>query len=300
MLARALGTLTLAIVVAGCGASQPLTVPAASLRVVAEARPAKGASLLYVSDLGANAVVEYTYPGGSYVGKLTGFGSVAGVCASNTGTLFVVDEAGPVVVYAHGGTSPLRKLPASGAPDGCAVDPTTGNLALTNESSYENGVVAIYPHAKGTPKLYFDKANVDATFFCGYDPHGNLFLDGWDRTGNVIILELAKGRTKFQIWKPSRSIGTAGGVQWDGTYVAVMDEGAGSVYRTTGGRVVQTVRLRNGTNVDQFWLQGTTLIGPNAQSPGSVSFWHYPGGGAPSKTITGLTFPVGAAVSVGS
>lgn len=300
MFARALGIFTLAAVVAGCGALPQAGVPAAAVPVAPSARTAKGSSLLYVSDLGANAIVAYTYPAGSYVAKLTGFGSVAGVCANKTGDLFVVDEAGPVVVYAHGGSAPLRKLQAAGSPNGCAVDPTTGDLALTNESSYLHGVVAIYPRAKGKPKLYFDKNDVDATFFCGYDPKGNLFLDGWDRTGNVILLELAKGAKTFQIWKPSRSIDTPAAVQWDGKYVAVMNEGAGTVYRTSAGKVVQTVRLRGGTNVDQFWLQGATLIGPNAQSPGTVSFWHYPAGGAPIKTITGLTYPVAATVSPGT
>lgn len=300
MVGRALGSFTLAAVVAGCGASPPAGVPVAAIPDAPSMRVAKSSSLLYVSDLGANAVVAYTYPAGSYVGKLTGFGSVAGVCASKTGNLFVVDEAGPVVVYAHGGSTPLRKLQASGSPNGCAVDPTTGNLALTNESSYQHGVVAIYPRAKGKPKLYFDKSGVDATFFCGYDPKGNLFLDGWDRTGNVILLELPKGAKTFQIWKPSRSIDTPAAVQWDGKYVAVMNKGAGTVYRTSAGKVVQTVRLRGGTNVDQFWLQGSTLVGPNAQSPGTVSFWHYPAGGAPMKTIDGLTYPVAATVSPGT
>jgi len=72
-------------------------------------------TLLYVSDLGTNLVNVYTYPNGSLITKLSGFGSVAGLCSSKTGYVFVVD--------------------------GCAVDPATGNPAVTNLSSYLAGAV---------------------------------------------------------------------------------------------------------------------------------------------------------------
>src|SRR5579871_849713 len=55
---------------------------------------AKGQALLYISDLGANAVDVYTYPQGDSVNSLTGFGSVAGLCSDKAGDVFVVDEAG--------------------------------------------------------------------------------------------------------------------------------------------------------------------------------------------------------------
>ena len=89
---------------------------------------AKGSSLLYVSDLGTNAVNIYTYPGGALTGKLAGFGSVAGLFSDKAGDVFVVDEAAPVQMFAHGGTSPLRKLDATGAPYGCAIEPVIGIL----------------------------------------------------------------------------------------------------------------------------------------------------------------------------
>jgi len=45
--------------------------------------------------------------------------------------------------------------------------------------------------------------------------------------------------------------------------------------------------------VNGFWLEGSTLIGPNAQSGGAVAFWHYPAGGAPSKTMRQFLEPTG-------
>jgi hypothetical protein len=296
-------TLCAAALLASCGGAPQLDggglLPqGATARTARQAiAPAKGQTLLYVSDLGANAVLVFPYPKGAQTQKLIGFGSVAGLCSNQGGDVFVVDEAGPVDVFAHGGTSPIRQLATAGAPDGCAVDPTTGNLAVTNMSSYLHGVVSIYPGAKGKGKIYRNKS-VDATFFCGYDPSGNLFLDGWDRYGKIILLELPKGKSAFTIWHPKMSIKTLGGVQWDGKYVAVADQGGGVVYRTRNGSVVQTVKLRSGTAIDQFWIAGgTTLIGPNAQAGGSVGFWHYPGGGAPYQTLGGFYYPVGVALS---
>lgn len=261
-------------------------------------RGAAGADLLYISDLGANAVDYYTYPGGSLIGKLTGFGSVAGLCSDKAGDVFVVDEAGPIQMYAHGGKTSKRKLQTSGAPYGCAIDPTTGNLALTQLSSYSYGAIAIYPQSKGTPKIYRDKG-IDATWFCGYDNKGNLFADAWDSFGTNMLVELPAGAHSFKKFYLPKSFQNPGGVQWDGKYIAVSNRGASVIDRITeSGHVAATIKLKDGANVEQFWIQGSTLIGPNAQSPGTVPFWRYPAGGTPSKTLSGFYYPFGATVSL--
>jgi hypothetical protein len=256
-------------------------------------------NLLYVSDVGTNEVDVYPYPSGEVVGKLTGFGSVAGLCVDKAGDVFVVDEAGPVQVFAHGGTTPIRKLTTTGAPYGCAVDPTTGNLALTNLSSYLYGTIAIYPKASGSPKEYPD-GSVDSTFFCGYDPHGNLFVDGWNRSAAPILLKLAKNGKQFgTAFNLNSTDKNPTGVQWDGKYVAVGNRGSGVVYRVDGttGKTVQTITLKNGLNVEQFWLAGSTLIGPNFQVSGAVAYWRYPAGGSATKTLSSFSEPFATTLS---
>ena len=114
----------------------------------------KSQALLYVSDIATNLVDIFTYPSGTKIRSLSGFGAIAGLCSDKAGDIFVVDEASPVQMFAHGGTSPIRKLTTRGAPYGCAMDPVTGNLALTNLSSYLYGALDIYPKAKGSPKQY--------------------------------------------------------------------------------------------------------------------------------------------------
>ncbi len=258
---------------------------------------AKSRDLLYVADLGTNSVDVYRYSNAQLVGTLTGFGSVASLCSDSKGNVYVVDEAGPVDVYAHAGTSPIRQLPTAGAPDGCSVDPTTGNLALTNESSYLHGVVTIYANAQGKGKIYRNK-NVDATFFCGYDGKGNLFIDGWNRLGAPILLQLPSGGKTFGVAK-LHNFANLGGVEWDGRYVAIADRGAGLVYRMNGsGQVMQTVHLNGVVDIDQFWIAGKTIIGPDAKSDGNVYFWKYPDGGGATTTLTGLTYPVGVTISL--
>jgi len=300
---RALVVCTAVAMLSGCSGTQaPLATPGAtSLSAISLSAMGEAASkdLLYISDLGTNGVDYYTYPAGKLVGTLYGFGSVAGVCTNKAGDVFVVDEAGPVQVFAHGGTTPTRKLSNVGTPYGCAADPSTGNLAVTNLSSELSGAIVVYTKATGTPKAYTD-SEVDSTFYCGYDDHGNLFIDGWDRSANPILLRLPKGGSAFTTFKLNASDKNPGGVQWDGTDVAVGNRGNGIVYRIDGttGSVVQTVALKNGTDVNGFWIAGSTLVGPNWQSGGTVPFWKYPAGGSPSKTLSGFTYPVAAAVSV--
>jgi len=261
------------------------------------AREATSEDLLYVSDLGTNLVDVVTYPAGKMVGQLSGFGAVSGLCVDKSGDVFVVDEAGPVQMFAHGGSTPLRKLTTYGAPYSCAVDPTTGNLALTNLSSYLYGVVAIYPTAKGKPKLIKDY-DANSSYFCGYDTSGNLFIDGTGRSAPFVLWELPKGKAEVTNLKFGKKVDRPGGVQFDGTYVAVGNYGAGLVYRVKHGtgEVVQTVTLKSGTNVQQFAIQGSTLVG---QSTGEVPYYHYAGGGSPYKEVLGFSEPIAAVVSVG-
>lgn len=289
-------------IAAGCGAGQSsfFTPPQTMQSQVMHswmAPEAKSQDLLYVSDLGTNSVDVYPYPTGKLIGSLTGFGSVETLCSDKSGDVFVVDEAGPVQVFAHGGTSPIRELQTTGAPDGCAVDPVTGNLAVTNLSSYLYGTIAIYPKAKGNAKQYFND-QVNSTYFCSYDAKGNLFIDGNNHSAEPIFVELPKGKSGFRVMKLNKTVKTPSGVQWDGKYIAVGDRGAGLVYRVdANGKVAQTIKLREAPNIDQFWLQGGTLVGPNDQGGGPVGFWKYPAGGAPTHTLRGPLEPLGVTIS---
>ena len=322
------GLLLVASLIAGCGGSQIQGAPGAS-SLGAQVLPndgrlmqgSDGASwmapdskkqdLLYVSNRGYVSV--YTYPGGKLVGALTGFNAVYGLCADKAGNVFVTDAPGrifgqdgaEIVEYAHGGTGAINVLDDTGnRPFGCAVDPKTGNLAVTNFCASQGGGcsgggnVAIFRKAKGAPTRYTD-GSILQMWFCGYDPQGNLFVDGligYQYSEGVEVAELKNGSSTFTNILLDRVIYVPGGVQWDGKYLAIGDAGAGGKFaasihqvQVTGstGTVVGTTRLKGAGSVYQFWIQGSNVIAPSPQWANDVRFYPYPVGGSPTKIITG-------------
>jgi hypothetical protein len=227
--------------------------------------------------------------------------------------VFVTDQIGErIVEYAHGGTTPIEVLPAAAEhPLGCAVDPTTGNLAVTTFGSggtSTGGNLAIYPHAKGTPTTYTDP-DVLRYYLCGYDTKGDLYVDGLSSgRGSFVLAELPKGNGTFTNISLNQSISLPGGVQWDGKYLAVADQDASVIYQFTisggsGTEVHATPLGSPASDVFQFYIDGKTVIAPNDYSVGSktasnVLYYHYPAGGTPTRTITNIVHaPRGVVVS---
>ena len=97
--------------------------------------------LLYVSNPLKDDVLVFSYPKAKLVGTLSGTADFNGpdqICPDTKGDIWVVNNTpwkGPTLVeFKHGGTSPIASLQDLGrqyAVD-CAVDPTTGDLAVTN------------------------------------------------------------------------------------------------------------------------------------------------------------------------
>ncbi len=261
--------------------------------------------LLYVSDYQNDAVFVFSFPGGALKGTLTGFAGPFGECTDRAGDVFITNAKPPEVLeFAHGGTSPLATIKDPGQyPYSCSVDPTTGNLAVTNEYAMNSssGSVAIYKNARGTPRLYRN-SSFYYMFFCGYDDSGNLFVDGQPApSGGFAFAELPAGKVKLRNVSLNASIAFPGGVQWDGKYVAVGDQTSSTIYRFTiagnGGTLAGSTQLGEAKQIVQFWKQGAYVVGPDAIYY-RVGIWKYPAGGNPVKFLShtwGL--PVAATVS---
>jgi hypothetical protein len=327
----ALSTCVAAAFLADCGGSQPPIAPDAMPQSAAMAThaehgkswmlpEAKSRDLLYVSNYGTSQVYVYSYPKGSLVGKLSGFDVVSGVCADGAGHVFVTNYVASglsnILEFPHGGTSPIASLEDSGmAPQDCSSDSVTGNLAVTNYCKVVNGAcggngdISIYRKAKGFPKVYgaFDLLS---PYSCGYDNRGNLYVDGTGRHGAFKFAELLRGSSllaniRLHGTPDHERIENPGGVRWDGKYVAVgesqIEFGRPLIYLTTGarGRIVDRMTLHRSHAVFHFWIEGKTLIAPNSTSKGGeVLFYKYPPASKPNKTIRGLSFPIGATVSL--
>jgi len=276
---------------------------------------AKAQDLLYLTNYGANNVLVFSYPQDKLVGTLTGpFSYPDGDCTDKKGDVWIVNNApsGGVVEYKHGGTQPIASLQDPGQYAGqCAVDPTTGNLIVTNNETYYSGpgTVAIYTHAKGNAKLY-PVAKMYSVFFCAFDDKGNLYVDGelYQGTG-FQLAELPKGKKRFtDIPLKGGTIYFPGNIQWAGKYMAIGDQEyldkyphTSAIYQTTGagGKIVGVTRLKGSIDVIGFRIDGTTVIGPEGGT-NLVPFYKYPAGGSPIKTLKNKAFngPFVAAISL--
>ena len=262
---------------------------------------AKKGTLLYVSFEG-EAVNVYSYSTDRLVGQLTGFGDVAGLCSDKDGNVFATDTFSSVVYeFAHGGTQPIATL-YSGTNDfrpiGCAVDPTTNNLAVTTA---DNHAIFIFKNESGTPTLYSNPYAYGQ--FCTYDDAGNLFTRG--TTSH--IAELPKGSSTFQNLKlTERNLKDLVGFVWDGKYLSVNDN-INNGHRDTNvnyrihvadqtATIVGKTRLRGAKFVFQFTIYNQQLIGADEQAS-KVSFWKYPNIGTPVKAIS-VAAPLGLAISL--
>jgi hypothetical protein len=281
---------------------------------------AKSKDLLYVTNPGNSDVLVYSYPQDKLVGTLTGFYYNIfpdGVCTDKSGDVWIVENvAQQIVEFKHGGTTPIATLSDPGYyPTICSVDPITGNLAVANKQTVgsipQQGNVAIYAHAKGTPTLYKD-SDLFQVWFCGYDNKGNLYVDG--TKGYSVTFEfavLAKGKKQLtNIALKGGTIYFPGKILWDGKYVAVGDQSyqnkypyTSGIYKTTGtgGKIVGTTPLTGSSDVAGFWIEGTTVIAPDIGLE-NISSYKYPAGGKSTKVLPGCSgnscLPYDAAISV--
>jgi hypothetical protein len=309
----ALGGCVAVAMLAGCGGSQqPIGAPGAMPQTSALAThadrgkswmlpEAKADDLLYISNV--YTVTVYSYPKGKHVGTLKGFYEPFGECSDSAGNVFIAN-GDTILEYGHGGKKPIQTLTLSGYGSvSCAVDSTTGNLAVTwNKGSYP-GYVAIYPDASGSPALY--SIGYMQFIFCGYDPAGNLYVDGEASNENKFLFaELPKGGSSLENITLNQSFEYAGAVQWDGKYVAVGDDEAQNIYQFTisgsSGTLEGTTSLGDADTVLQWVINKKKVVGAD-DIPSTVWYWNYPAGGPAVKSITKEVFhPVGATISKAS
>src|SRR3984957_12031743 len=213
-----------AAMLTGCGALQsPIGAPGAMPQTFALAtHAARGKSWMLPEAKSDDHLLIFSYPKGKLVGEITvPSGDFAGLCSDSAGDVFVTSvgsrSQSNILEYAHGGTEPIGTLDDPGWPNGCAVDPTTGSVAVTNQFAddppYYRGDVVIFPNGQAPPAQYFD-SNVGYFLFCAYDATGNLFADG-----DGYLTELAAGAQSLSDITLSQSIGPSS-IQWVSAYQA--------------------------------------------------------------------------------
>jgi hypothetical protein len=296
-----IGALSLSVtfsLLGGCGVSQPPIGGPAPNRAIAQRSVPSASSddLLYaVSHLGrGSAILMLTYPDGKRVGALRRDIGLYLCSDESNGNVFFPSNT-RIFEYAHGGTKPIATLSAPSSDydfEGCAVDPTTGNLAVTTVNL---SAVLVYPAGQDTPALYYGSKGSSFTY-CGYDSEGNLFVDG-SLNGALLLDELPKGGSSLEQITLSLPDTIPGPVQWDGTEVTIENPEPPIIYRIqvsgSVGTVVGTTKLRNQTKTKRVpysrtWIEGDTVITSTGRGNKRIGLWRYPAGGKPLRVLKNI------------
>jgi hypothetical protein len=302
----------------GCGGSQPpIGAPGAMPQSAVHASaphggktPGSEGALLYTSgwESRSNGVDVFSYPEAKLVTSFrTPYATdVMGMCSDTNGDVFVdatpeTDSGGYIFEYAHGGTTPIAVLsdPApygNYVPQGCSVDPATGNLAVANLeiNTFHTSNLAIYPGATGTPTLYTDPS-FSSYNSATYDSTGNLYVLGnIGFGGGYRFAELPKGGSSLTNISVNGKVRSPKWILWDGSDVAFFGglqrtkKAAPVIYRVSvsgssasliGKTTFQDTISDAGGG---FWIQDGMVIFPAGGSwkhGWQLGFWNYPAGG---------------------
>ncbi len=183
-------------VLSGCGGLQPPIGASGAMSPFGNAHTtSSGNALLYIAKTGQDyGTLILNYPAGKQVNRIN---RVLGpMCTDrNTGNVYII-SGGTIREYAPDKKHSIGLLTTEeGEFDGCAVDPTTGDLAVTVYAGpNERYWVGIYQNLSSTPAKYFARMG-DLLDFCGFDSQGNLFVDGYNKHG-FLLAELPVGAGK--------------------------------------------------------------------------------------------------------
>jgi hypothetical protein len=301
---RSAALLLVLSLVTGCGgAVQSGAPPAASQVRLGSTIP----GFLYIGDLGTSAVDVLRYPQDTKAFKLKGFATVNGLCTDFYGNVYVSDSHdGELDEYLYGQNKLRRSLQVPGYFTlGCAVNVYSGDLAVAIQSpATDPGGIAIFKHAKGKPDIIINSTTFSPSQ-CAYDDHGNLFFDGSTFNGNFFFAEVPRKTKTSRVISLPQQISVPGGVQFDGRYIAVGDQGVGykgsTIYefsiKGTTATEEGTTPLDGSQDVIGFWIGDGYVIGGNIGSSPAVEYWNYPAGGSIQKTLTGFKEPVAVRVA---
>lgn len=290
----ALGISLAVAFIAGCSAQNVAApLPQVAMQARAHSAPQRsriesGTSTGDLVYLAAGGQVQIrSYPAGKYLGRLSNVKHPIALCSDTSGNVWVVDVAlkrSNVLKYAHDGTTPTMRLQLEGHGSACAVDPSTGNLAVGTR----NAKVAVWANGQAAPTLYSTRAFFKNVQTLSYDGSGNLYMRSFDSHESGAWL--AKGGStveKFDVAK----LGSYG---WDGQYFLIGPANGFAEpmkrYDLSGGKgtVVGQIRLKECATSympSSFSVAGSALaVSCGLDETNSLNYYNYPQGGKPIET----------------
>jgi hypothetical protein len=285
----------------GCAATSPVPPTGTTAAAPAVPQKSKGATMV-VSDAGAGDVVLMAYPSGKVLSTLTGFSEPQGACSDGAGHFWITSTtAASVLEFSTDGTKIGTLDDPAGLPVGCAYDPKTGDLAVTNilSKSYGMGSLEIYKAAKGTPKTY-SVPSMYKIFFAAYaGSTGTLVIDGLSSSYQFALTSF-RNETFKAISLQNTPIQFPGGVAWSTKLnsMNVGDQDTSTIYRFDLNGKVTGKFTASGSDIGNYALFGGTLVVPTSEG---IDIYAYPHGNGPKHIVNGppggFSQPIGIAIS---
>ncbi len=145
--------------------------------------------LLFESDDGTNDVYIFGLPNLKLYGTLTGFDQPQGLCSDAKGNVYITNTGtSQVFEYSHAGKLLNTYKDTYGYPDGCAINPENGDLAVANIRGFSGaGQVLVYSSPKSSPTVLRNPHQY-SYYFDGYGPDGyQLWVDGKNAKGGYMV-----------------------------------------------------------------------------------------------------------------
>jgi len=264
-----------------------------------------------ISDANNNVVDLFT-AAGTQVGQLTGFKGAGGMASDIKGDLYVADlYNNRVQVYAAGFASPPVTLPDPGQyPLDVDSFANGAYVAVTNEISTSGGRGSVSIFKGSTLVRTITPANLADAFFCAFDGKGNLYVDGVDTNGQVLIGEIPRatsGGSTFEQLTTTNTFGEATGIQVTtaGGQIAIEDIDNQAIYTynpPSGGSLGTPTQITplGGTAAPETFAFTKNMANLYTEDTKGGDFleYAYPTGGTPVSTVIVGTRagPVGTAV----
>ncbi len=274
---RWFGLIASAAMLAGCSGGLRSQVPLAqpALTQMPAVRSAEDTNLLYVSYPGINQVDIYDYSNGTATKRV---GSIdlpdpTGLCTDKAGDVYIVSSSGDTVSkFAHGATIPERTIKlAAGYPYSCAVDLSSGDLAVSVENprgkTYKGGDVHVYPGGHLPYKDFKSYVGFHQTSYLAYDDENDLFVVAspcqayyycqYDSQGGEAgLFELTPGDRWFaQIHFEHSKLVDPAGIAWIKPTLLVTDNDYQNKQKSVGLKVF--IQRHNAGIVDTIPFTGT-------------------------------------------
>jgi hypothetical protein len=298
------GTLTMA----GCGGTRLAVMPGASAPssvtpISDRASPAdrdsgswmlpeaKNEDLIYVSDYFRHKVFVLALYSGKLVGTFSYVKLPSGLCSDRAGNVYVTrstdgSKHGVVTEYPHGETTPIAQLKVPWGANSCAVDPATGDLAVSGSRQRLPSIIAIYrPPFQRRPLRRITEWTMGTHLALVFDDKSNLYFDTVSYSYGKRIFKLSKRSNTPVIIQLTPREADFDPVAWHGNYLAL---GGGDTIEHTriagkNGRVIQVTTLGgyHRTFSSQMWIDGSDVVECywiNAMTQYQVGVWSYPSG----------------------